>query len=55
MPTISLGQALRNAIESEDAAKRFYTLLAESTSDEETSAAPALLDSREESAEGGER
>lgn len=34
MPTISLGQALRNAIESEDAANRFYKLLAESTADE---------------------
>lgn len=33
MSIISLDQALRNAIESEDAANRFYTLLAESTED----------------------
>lgn len=35
MPTISLGQALRNAIESEKAANSFYSLLAESTADRE--------------------
>ena len=35
MPTISLEQALRNAIEAEDASHRFYTLLAECTEDDE--------------------
>ncbi len=33
MTTLQLGQALRNAIEAEKAAKRFYELLAESTED----------------------
>jgi len=35
MGTISLEQALRNAIEGEDCANRYYTLLAESTDDPE--------------------